>query len=122
MSKTFKVTLQITERLKLSDLLMTEQDSYARLKIIREFREDLSFSEDEQKAVEYKEVPAPDGKPGSYSVWDKDKDLGKEFVIGEIMLEIICNKLKKINDSKTLSQDQFDLYEVFEPEITSKFK
>lgn len=121
MSKTLKVKLAISERLKLTDLLFDEQSSFLRLKTIRKFREELSLTEDEQKAVSYKEKPAPDGR-GSYSVWNKEKDPNKEFEIGEIMLEIICGKLKKLNDENALRQDQFDLYKAFDKSINEMLK
>jgi hypothetical protein len=121
MSKTFKVKLAISERFKLSDLLIDEESSFARLKMIRKFREELSLSEVEMKAVSYK-LHDPDDSGRAYSTWDKNKEPNKEFEIGEIMLEIICKKLKKLNDENQLRQDQFDLYAAFDKEITDMFK
>lgn len=114
-----KTKLSMALRIKLSELLSNEIESYARLKQIRTFREGLSFSEAEQKAVGYHEQPTERGTTMSY-VEKPQNDPMKEFVVGEIMLEIICAKLRKLDVTKNLQEDQVDLYEVFAAEIAKR--
>lgn len=112
----FKVKLSIGERIKLSEQIGAEQSSYARLKMISVFRESLSLSEDEQMNVGFTETMAPNGMMHSH--WaHPEKDPMKKFEIGEILTEIICTKLKGLNDTNKLTNDVIPLYESFKLEI-----
>lgn len=111
-----KTKLSMPVRLKLSELLMAEHGSFARMKMIHRMREDLSFSEEEQKLVGYQEHPTPQGT--TMSLFAKpENDPKKEFDFGEIILELICEKLCKLDKTQNLDESQMDLYEAFASEI-----
>jgi len=97
--------LQIGERLGLLDILPREGD-YTTLKIIRELRESLSFSEEEIKTYKFR-------TEGTRFLWDNDKGEVKDVPLGEVVTDIIKKALKKLNDEKKLQDGHFSLYEKF---------
>ncbi len=90
------------ERLVLLGTIPSEGD-FTTLKIVRKLREDLSFSEDEHKKLN---LVTENG----LVTWDNSKDEPKEVELGEKAKDIIVNSLKKLNDSKKLTESHFDLY------------
>lgn len=116
-----KIKFPVTVRLMLLDFLVEETGRRSRLKLLRKLQEDLSISEEESKLLGFVETVLPDGK--IYSKFEKlrknpELDPMKEIEIGEVYLEIICNKLKGIEEGEKLTQAQTPLYDIFEPYIT----
>jgi len=110
----FKVKLDVKARLCLVALLENEESSFARLKLIRDFRSGLSLSENEQKLIGFKEEITPDGR--AFSGWAyPEKDPLKEFEIGEILQEIISKNLKELDSNGKLKNEHYSLYEAFLP-------
>ena len=99
------MNLQVGERLVLLSLLPKEGD-FTTLKIIRELREGLSFSEEEHKTYNFKQE-------GDLVFWDTEKDTPKDVPIGEKATDIIVDALKKLNEAKKLRDEHFNLYEKF---------
>ena len=97
--------LQIGERLVLISVLPQEGD-FTTLKIVRELRESLSFTEEEHKTYEFKQE-------GNFVIWNKEKDVAKEVKIGEKANDVIVEALKKLNEEKKLRDEHFNLYEKF---------
>ena len=97
--------LQIGERLVLLDNLPREGD-YTTLKIIRELREALSFTEEEHKTYNFRQED-------SQILWDNDKGETKDISIGEKATDIIKDTLKELNDKKKLRDEHFSLYGKF---------
>jgi hypothetical protein len=110
-----KIKLSVGLRLKLSEFVEQEGDCVARLKMFRDFRNELSLTEKEQKLVGLN-AEQKDGKMMVF-VTKPDKDPMKEFKIGEIITEVICSKFKQLDDQKAMTPDLLDLYEKFEDEI-----
>jgi len=107
-----KQKLNIAERVALLNILPPE-GNLVTLKIIRELKTDLSFSEEEVKRFKIKANPAPGGL-GSFITWDSDftKET-KEVEIGNVAKDIIVEQLKALESQKRLRMETLDLYEKF---------
>ena len=95
------------DRLILLNILPKEGD-FTTLKIIRKMREDLSFSEEEHKALEFKQ------EEGSLNIqWKKEADIERDINFGEKATDVIVDVLKKLNSDKKLTDQHFNLYDKF---------
>jgi len=126
------MTLTPMERMLLLNVLPSEGD-FGTLKIVRELRESLSFSEEEHETLKVQRgwkcrlcqaevlgatpIPCPnDGEdmaPTGQMVWDDQEGMEKEFALGAKAKELIVTSLKTLNDDKKLSNEHFSLYEKF---------
>ncbi|MHB8084276.1 MAG: hypothetical protein ACYDHZ_00420 [Dehalococcoidia bacterium] len=97
--------LNIMERMILLNILPAEGD-YSTLKILRQLREDLSFTEDEHKTVNFEKTPEG-------IKWETDKDFTKDVQIGPKANQIITECLKQLDNNKKLTEQVFPLYEKF---------
>ena len=97
--------LDVKERINLLSIL-PQEGNFVTLKVIRQLRESLSFSEDEHK--QYKFVHEE-----SRVTWDDKVEQVKEIEIGEKATDIITEALKKLNDDKKLTDEHFTIYEKF---------
>ena len=97
--------LSIFERLILLNVLPKEGD-FTTLKIVRKLRDDLSFSEDEHKVLEFK-------NDGGQVQWKLAGDIAKDISIGEKATDIIVEVLKELNKTKKLTEQHIGLYEKF---------
>ena len=93
--------LNILERITLIDLLPKE-GNFQTLKSLRVLREELSFSEEENKDFEIK-------IEGDSVTW-KDQGQVKEIEIGEILHAIIANQLKELDRTEKLIEQHMSLY------------
>lgn len=104
--------LTVFERLLLNTILAQHQDGFLNLGLMRKAREDLSFTEDENRIYQPK-------TENGQAIWRVLDDVGnpipqeKDIEIGETVTNIIRNELKKLNDAKMLKDDHFTLYEKF---------
>jgi len=97
--------LNVLERLMLLNMLPKE-GSITVLKLLRVLKEELSFSEEENKALVFKQED-------EQLMWNSEGDVVKDIKIGEIMTELIKKELKKLNDEEKLTDAHIDLYEKF---------
>lgn len=110
------VTLGVLQRITLLGVLPREGDILT-MRIIRELREALSFSEDEHKALDLRTEPGPDGK-GAILWRQLDAD-GKPLVctkaieIGPKARQVISNALTELSAAKKLHDEHVDLYDMF---------
>ena len=95
--------LNTRDRILLGQLLPA-QGSFATLRIVREMQNQLSFSEDEHKALKIREE-------NGRLWWDQEGDAQREFSFGEKAWEIIKNALKKADAESTLTIEHLPLYE-----------
>ena len=75
------------------------------LKLVREAKEILSFSDKEHK--EFGLVNLPNGS----IQWSKDKE--KEITVGDVMAEVVKKALVKLDKDQVLEDRHFSLYEKF---------
>jgi hypothetical protein len=100
-----KYNLSVLERVLLLNVLPAEE-SFLTMKISKKLKEDLGFSEDEIKGNEIKIT-----KEGQVT-W-KQGSPDKEIEIGEKALDIIVGTLKKLNETKKITESHIGLYERF---------
>ena len=97
--------LGVFDRLILLNILPKEGD-FTTLKIVRTMREDLSFTEEEHKALEFKQEEAN-------IQWKREADIQRDINFGEKATDIIVEVLKKLNSDKKLTDQHFNLYDRF---------
>ena len=97
--------LGVFDRLILLNVLPKEGD-FTTIKIVRKLREDLSFSEEEHKALEFK------FDEGNVQ-WKQNADTPKEIEIGEKAQDVIVETLKKLSNDKKLTEQHLSLYDKF---------
>ena len=97
--------LNVLERLLTLNLLPAE-GSYTNLKLMRKAKENLSFTEDENKLLDFKQE-------GEQLRWADNVVPDKEIDIGEIVTQIIVKALKKLSDEEKLKAEHESLYEKF---------
>jgi len=97
--------LQVIDRITLLNIL-PEKGDFVTLKIVRQLREELSFSEDEIATLGLK-------SDGGRITWNTAVDPMKDVAIGEKATDLIVDTLKKLNEKKELNQQLFGLYEAF---------
>lgn len=100
--------LTVLERLMCQGLL-PQETNFTTLKLMRVARENLSFTNEEVKTLNFK---VSDGK----TQWNPvaDREVGEvEIELGEVATEEIKKALKKLNEENKLTNDHFSLYEKF---------
>jgi len=97
--------LNVLERIVASQILPKE-GSFTNLKLIRVTKEELSFTEEENKALEFTQV-------GERLNWKEGIVKDKEFNFGEVVTKLIVDKLKELDKSEDLTENHFSLYEKF---------
>jgi len=104
-----KVSLTVLERMATLGIL-PKQGSYTDLLLVRELREQLTFSEEENNLLAF--VPLPEGMVR----WNKkaEVEIGKKEVsISVPMLAIIVKELKSLDERKKLDNDLLSIYTLF---------
>lgn len=109
--------LEVMDRLLLNQVL-PERGNLATLKIVRELREELSFSEEEHKAFEIttdagKLCPTCGHKPTGNVRWSADKGKLKEIGIGPEATKMICAGLKLLEKQEQLTEQHRPLWDEF---------
>ena len=97
--------LNVKDRLLLLSVLPKE-GNITTLKIVRKLREDLSFSEEEHKELNFQES---DGK----LAWDMAANGDKEIEIGEKASNVIVEALKELDRNKKLHEEHLPIWEMF---------
>jgi hypothetical protein len=110
------ILLTVYERITLLNILPKEGD-FTTLKIVRQLRESLSFSEKEHKELSFKGSgdKLDDGSvvPQGRIMWNVNADKPKEILLGEKAKDIIADRLKELDKQKKLTEAHFSLYEKF---------
>jgi len=102
-----KHELSVKDRLVLLNIL-PEQSSLATIRIVRELREELSFSEEEHAATNMRNVD--DGR----LMWDEGRVPDKAIEVGPKAAGVIRDALAKLDKSDELTMDHLDLCDEFE--------
>jgi hypothetical protein len=85
---------------------LPKEGTFATLKIIQKLKLDLALAEGEFEEYEVKE-------DGGNILWNPEKDLGKEILIGEKATDIIVMALKKRDRDGELTEQEIPVYEKF---------
>jgi len=104
------VTLNVLDRLLILNVLPAE-DNITTLRLVRKLKENIGFTDEELKVLDFKQVDAPGGKKNT--VWNSDIVDARDFNISEKAYEIIKNALKKLNDANKLTEQHLPLWDKF---------
>jgi len=97
--------LGVFDRLILLNILPREGD-FTALKIVRTMREDLSFTEEEHKVLQFEQEEMN-------IKWNKEGEVERDINFGEKATDIVVGVLKKLNSDKKLTEQHMNLYEKF---------
>ena len=95
--------LSVLERLVLLQIL-PDSGSYMTIKIVRQLREELSFSEDEHEKLNFQQE-------GQQVKWDGELD--KKMAFGAKARNIIVEALEKLDDEGQVGEQHLSLFEKF---------
>lgn len=111
-----KITLSIMERNELNKLLAAHTGDMGTLRVVREAREDLDFTEEELEewAGPCKEAKICELRP------EKCRHRDREFVLPRSLVKLLTTKLRGLNDGKQLSTSLYTLVEKTCPDLIEK--
>ena len=95
--------LDVKERLVALNLLPRE-GTFINLKLIRKAREELSFNEKENKALNFRQK-------GDQITWDQKINISKKIDLGEVVSLMLIDILGKFDKDGKLREEHFSLYE-----------
>jgi len=104
--------LNVLERLILLNILPRE-GNFTNLKILRVAKEALSFTEEENKVLKFRQQDSPDGTKGGAMMWEGEAVGEKEIVLGEVVTQLIAKELKRLDGEEKLTDEHFSVYEKF---------
>ena len=96
--------LSVLERLALLNVLPKE-GNVTTLRIVRKLREDLSFSEEEHKELDFKQ-------DGDRTTWNEG-EWAKDIEIGEKATDVIVDAFRQLNRDGKMHIDFVDIYDRF---------
>jgi hypothetical protein len=111
-----KLSLSISERNVLNGLLAPMTGNMMTLKVVREAREALSFTDEE---VEEWTEPCSE-EPSCTRRPETCRHRDKEIVFGKRLVKTIAEVLKQKDSAKQLTPDMYTLVEKFCPELVEE--
>lgn len=100
-----KRKLNVKERWVLLSILPKE-GSFANLKLIRKVREDLSFSEAENKILQFRQ-------DGDIVQWNPEATVNKGIFFGDVVEGIIRKALVDLDKAEKITENHYSIYEMF---------
>ena len=105
--------LTILDRIMLSNILPKE-GTFANLRLLRVVREEISFNEEENKLLNFKQE-------GTQLKWESKLVDGiptdvfpeRDFRIGDVVTKLIRVELENLNNQSKLTEQHFSIYEKF---------
>ena len=101
--------LNVGHRIRLLNIL-PEQGNLLTIKIVRQLREELSFTEEEHQKFAVK-------IEGNRLMWDADNLETKSVEFGPKATELVEKRLRELNDEDKLTVGDLELWEMFIGEI-----
>jgi hypothetical protein len=111
-----KITLSILERRELATLLSQHAGDMGTLRVVREAREDLDFTEQEMDdwSEPCKESKLCGLRPESCRHRDK------EYVFPKSLVKLLATKLRSMNEEKKLRPELYTIVEKLVPDLVEK--
>ena len=109
-----KVFLNVSERISLGSSILPSENNFVTLKVVRNIKKQIGFSEEELKNFVIKTEEVDGGK--TRFTWDTTKDLPVEFDFSEKSVEIILESLETIGKNKRANEQHLALWEKFSKE------
>jgi len=101
--------LSVIERILLGNMLSAKEGNFVTLKLVRQAREGLSFTDEEIEKLKF----AQDGNSLQWNV-DAAVELNEvEIELSPTAISIVKATLDKLNDEAKLTEQHFSLYEKF---------
>lgn len=100
--------LTVLERVVTQGLL-PEKGTFANIKLIRQAKESLSFTEAENKALNFRQEEGGDGKR---TIWNPTV-MEVDIELGEVATEMIKKELKSLDSKEELISEQISVYSKF---------
>jgi hypothetical protein len=97
--------LTILDRIVMLGLLPVE-GNFRTMRIVRELQSNLSFSEEELAEHQIVQVNS-----GQVKWANESNSYEKDILVGAVALELIKQKLIKLNSEEALNKDHLELYE-----------
>lgn len=97
--------LTVLERILLSQIL-PQEGSFTNLKLLRVIREEISFSEKENKALNFKQTE-------NQTTWNPEYKDEKEIKTGEVVNALVKKALLRLDEEEKLTESHVSLYEKF---------
>lgn len=101
--------LNVGQRIRLLNIL-PEQGNLLTIKIVRQLREELSFTEEEHKKFAVR-------VEGNRLMWDAENLETKEVEFGPKATELVEKRLRELNEKDELTVGDLELWEMFIGEI-----
>ena len=105
--------LNVKQRVVLLGTLAGMTSNATELRILRELREALSFTEEEHALYGIRTETTGDGRELMF--WESGAGT-KEVEIGDVARRIIVRQLKALNEQNALADDHLDILDLF-PEV-----
>jgi len=100
--------LTVLERIIVQSLIPKE-GNFLNLKLIRKAKESLSFTEEENKVLNFRVVGEGDARQ---TVWD-NADIEVDIDLGETVSGMVVKELKRLDEAGKLTSDQITVFEKF---------
>jgi len=97
--------LSVIERILLLQVLPVE-GSYLNLKLLRETKEELSFTEEENKLLGFTQKE-------QQLTWKEGVVMDREYSFGEVVSDLIVSGLKDLDKQEKLTENHMVLWERF---------
>lgn len=101
--------LTVKDRLVLLQILAQMEVGLTELRIVRELKESLSFTEEEHKALNLR-------TEGQGVAWNGQVDLLKDVPIGDVARRLIVRRFKELDRQRKLTDQLLDTLDKF-PEV-----
>lgn len=99
------IELTVTERLGLLALLPRE-GNLVTLRIVQQLRMDLSFSEEEHEALQFREAD-------EQIIWNPEADVAKTVSFGAKAMQVVQEKLAELSEAGKLRVEHLSLCDKF---------
>ena len=101
--------LGVKQRLVLLNVLADVRGNLTEIRILRELREDLSFSDEEAVALAFQEQ-------GGRVQWDDENEQPKDVPIGDAARGIIVRQIRQLDREGQMTPDMLEIIDLF-PEV-----
>jgi hypothetical protein len=111
-----KFILSVMERHALANLLAQHAGDMGTLRVVREARETLEFTADEVERWSENCTACPGCTRNPESCRHRDR----EFIFPKSLCKLVTNKLRSMNDAKTLTVGLYSLTAKFAPDLVEE--
>lgn len=112
---TYREEFGVLERIVLLNLIPAQKGSYEQLKSIARMKQDLSFSQEEQEKLKFRQE-------GNTVHWDNNVEERKIIELDDFSLGTIIESLKWASDRNNLAEDQLPIYDKFVTRYEGKLR